>query len=152
MEARNEQPICKHLKSLNKSASWPKLMMKGVLEFTKKYLTQFFPSVFTPKSDFNRDIRKTFKLRTQHSQFSVSPKDTSEILSSLDVVKSRGMDGITAFLLLTSRHISSAWNTMFKYVKRLRTICKSWKIAAVTSIHKKGDRKFKITDPFYIWT
>ena len=142
---RNTNVIFKHLKNLNKHTSLPKLLIKDEVESTNpneqvNMLNDFFHSVFNPKESFSiRDIQFGNPLLTN---FDISKKTVSEILSTLDVTKSRGPNGLPpSFFQKTNRNICKPMNKILRNVKRLRKIPDSWKTAAVTPVHKKGDRK-----------
>ena len=151
MRARNTGTIFKHLNSLKKSPSLPKLLIKENQPSTKKQeqvnmMNEFFHSVFSSKISFSiQDV----KLRNPEiTNFEISEKAIYEILLFLDATKSRGPNGIPpSFFQRTARETSKNSNVFFKQIKRLRKIPNSWKIAAVTPIYKKDDRrKVEITD------
>ena len=74
--------------------------------------------------------------------WAISKKQISEFISSLDISKSYGPDGIKpSFFQQTARKISSELHLMFEIIKRLRKISKSWMVAYVIPIHIKRDRK-----------
>ncbi|XP_075262534.1 uncharacterized protein LOC142354154 [Convolutriloba macropyga] len=145
MRAGNTGTIFKHLKSLKKSPSLPKLLIKENQQSTKmqeqvNMMNEFFHSGFSPKIPFSiQDV----KLRNPEiTNFEISKKAIYEILLSLDATKSRGPNGIPpAFFQRTARETSKNLNVLFKQIKRLRKIPNSWKIAAVTPIYKKDDRR-----------
>ena len=103
-------------------------------------LNQYFHSVFSPRKDF------CFKdVNPQHStisNFSICKTKIFEILATLDVTKTRGPYGLPPlFFRKTASEMCKTLNTMFKAVKRNRNLPKAWKIAAVSPIHKKSERK-----------
>ena len=57
------------------------------------------------------------------------------------MTKTRGLDGLPPLFRTTATEMCKTLNTMFKAVKRNRKLPKAWKIAAVSPIHKKGQRK-----------
>ena len=58
------------------------------------------------------------------------------------MTKTRGPDGLPPlFFRKTATEMCKTLNTMFKAVKRNMKLPKAWKIAAVSPIHKKGERK-----------
>ena len=76
------------------------------------------------------------------SNFSICKTKTFENLATLDVTKTRGPDGLPPlFFRKTTTEMCKTLNTMFKAVKRNRKLPKAWKIAAVSPIHKNGERK-----------
>ena len=145
MRARNTGTIFKHLKHLKKSPSLPKLLIKENQQSTKmqeqvNMMNEFFHSVFSPKVPFSiQDV----KLRNPEiTNFEISKKAIYEILLSLDATNSRSPNGILpAFFHRTARETSMNLNVLFKQIKRQRKIPNSWKIAAVTPIYKKDDRR-----------
>lgn len=141
----NTDIIFKHLKSLNKSASLPKVMTNGGVSATKanekvSLLNEFFHSVFSPKSDFNLDdIQCEDPLLTD---FDISESTIRELLLSLDVSKSRGPNGLPPSLFQkTANQMSAFLHAVFRNIKRLQKLPKIWKIAAVSPIFKNGDRR-----------
>ena len=145
MRARNTVTIFKHFKSLKKSPSLPKLLIKENQQSTKmqeqvNMMNEFFHSVFSPKIPFS--IQDVKLINPEITNFEISKKAFYEILLSLDATKSRGPNGIPpAFFQRTARETSKILNVLFKQIKRLRKIPNSWKIAAVTPIYKKDDRR-----------
>ena len=64
-------------------------------------------------------------------------------MSELDITKSRGPNVLPpAFFKKTLRQISFVLNKPLKVIKNQRRIPDTWKTAAVTPIHKKGDRRY----------
>ena len=104
-------------------------------------LNQYFHSVFSPRKDF---FYRYFN--PQHStisNFSICKTKIFEILATLDLTKTRGPDVLPSlFFRKTATERCKTMNTMFKAVKRNRKLPEAWKKAAVSPIHKKGERKF----------
>ena len=76
------------------------------------------------------------------SNFSICKTKIFEISARLDVTKTRGPDGLPPlFFRKTATEMWKTLNTMFKAVKWNRKLPKAWKIAAVSPIHNKGERK-----------
>ena len=103
-------------------------------------LNQYLHSVFSPRKDFCfKDVNPQY---STISIFSICKTKVFEILSTLDATKTRGPDGLPPlFIRKTATGRCKTQNTMFKAVKRKRNLPKAWKIAAVSPIHKQGERK-----------
>ena len=103
-------------------------------------LNDIFQSVFTPQQKFSTtDIKSEKPMLTN---FFISKQTIQKIVDPIDVTKSQEPNGLPpAFFQKASREISKILNILFKNIKRSRKIPDSWKTAAVTPIHKKGDRR-----------
>ena len=144
--SRNTNMIFKHFKNLKKQKlSLPREMeLNGIKykESTEKVekLNKFFHSVFTPKLNF-----KVTDIACENASlinFDVSQNKIRELLTKLDVTKSKGPDGLPpCFLKSLAKPMSSILNAIFKNIKRVRCVPKFWKSAAISPIHKKNDKR-----------
>ena len=144
LSTRNTVALFKHLKRLNKSPSLPKVVISCNISSANlneqiDKLKEFFQSVFTPKQNFSiTDIKSENPILTN---FFISKRAIQKIVDQIDVTKSCGPNGLPpAFFQMTSREIRKNLNILLKNIKGLRKTPESWKMAAVTPIHKKGDR------------
>ena len=145
MFTRNTDVIFKHLKSLKKSPSLPKQIVSGnkvstIVHEQFDTMNKFFHSVFSPKRPFSfSDIVRKNPILTN---FNRSVEIIHSFVSKLDITKSRSANGLPpAFFKKTSRPISVVLNKLLKVIKKQRRIPDTCNTAAVTSIHKKGDRR-----------
>ena len=97
MFTRNTHLVFKHFKSLKKSETLPKTMIKDDIAVSKakekvNFLNEYFHSVFSPKSSFNLSDMKCEN--TILSNFSISKTQLNQIITELDITKSRGPDGL----------------------------------------------------------
>ena len=129
LATRDTNLLFKHVKSLSKSATIPKVMSyagrcsSNDIE-KANMLNQYFHSVFSPRKDFcYRDVNP------QHStisNFSICKTKIFEILATVDVTKTRGPDGLPPlFFRKTATEMCKTLNTMFKAVKRNRKLPKA---------------------------
>ena len=145
MSTRNTHLIFKHFKSLKKLETLPKTMIKDEIAVTKakekvNFLNEYFHSVFSPKSSFNLSDMKCEN--TIMSNFSISKTYLNQIITELDITKSRGPDGFPPiFFQRTAREMTTVLHCVFKNIKRVRKIPDKWKVAAVSPIYKKGDKR-----------
>ena len=100
----------------------------------------FFNSVFSAKEPFRiEDIKVENPTMTN---FSISKANIKSILRELDITRTRGPNCIPPILYRrTSEQMSSTLHKVFKNIKRLKRLPKKWKVAAVSPIYKKGNRK-----------
>ena len=148
--SRNTGRTFKHLKSLNKSACLPKVLMNDAKQSSLRceqvnMLNQFFRSLFSPKTNFNL---KDFKVqKPSHTIFDISKNTIRNIMNDIDATKSGGPNGTPpVFYEKTSKNLCNIKHSVHRNIKRLRKIPDSWKVAAIPPIFKKGDRrKLKIT-------
>ena len=145
LSTRNTDAIFKHLKCLNKSPSLPKIMISCNISSTNlneqvDMLNEIFQSVFTLKQKFSiTDVKSENPIL---SNFFLSKRTIQKIVDRIDVIKSRGPNGVPpAFFQKTFREISKNFKTLFKNIERLRKIPDSWKTAAVTPAHQKEDKR-----------
>ena len=147
LSTRNTDAIFRHLKCQNKSPSLPKIMISCNISNRNLndneqvvMLNEFFQSVFSPKQKFSiTDIKSENPILTN---FYRSKRPIQKIVDEIDVTKSRRPEGLPpAFFQKTSREISEILNKLFKNIRRSRKIPDSWRTAAVTPTHKKGDRR-----------
>ena len=146
MSTRNTDVKFKHLKSLNKSPNLPKQIVSGhkvstIVHEQVDIINEFFHSIFSPKQPFiNSDIKTKNPTLTN---FNISVETIHSFVSGLDITKSRGPNGLPPdFFKKTSRQISVVLNKLMKVIKKQRRIPDTWRTAAVTPIHKKGDRRY----------
>ena len=76
----------------------------------------------------------------------VSKKLIHEFLSTLDITKSCGPNGLpAAFYRNTSRKFFSVFNKLLENIKRRRKLLDKWKIAALSPFPKKTvDKSLKL--------
>ena len=145
MSTRNTHLIFKHFKSLKKSETLPKTMIKDEIAVSKakekvNFLNEYFHSVFSPKSSFNLSDMKCEN--TILSNFSISKTYLNQIITELDVTKLRGPDGLPPiFFRRAAKEMTTILHCIFKNIKRLRKIPDKWKITAVSPIYKKSDKR-----------
>ena len=76
------------------------------------------------------------------SNFSISKTYLNQIITELGITKSRGPDGLPPiFFQRTAREMTTILHCVFKITKRVRKIPDKWKVAAVSPIYKKGDKR-----------
>ena len=144
MSTRNTNVIFKHLKILNKPPSLPKQIVSGdivstIVQEQFDIMNKFFHSVFFPKQPFS--FSDIVTKNTILTNFNISVEIILSFVSKLDITKSRGANGLPpTFFKKTSRKISVVLNKLLQVIKKHRRIPDTWKTAAVTPIHKKGDR------------
>ena len=143
--SRNTDRTFKHLKSLNKSACVPKVLMNDTKQSSLRceqvnMLNQFFHSVFSPKTNFSL---KDFKVQKPSlTSFDISKNTNRNIVDHIDATKSRGPKGIPPVVYVkTSKNLCNIMHSVLRNIKKLRKIPDSWKIAAITPIFRKGDRR-----------
>ena len=74
--------------------------------------------------------------------FSISKTYLNQIITELDITKLRGLDGLPPiFFQQTAREMTTILHCVFKNMKRVGKIPDKWKIAAVSPIYKKGDKR-----------
>ena len=74
--------------------------------------------------------------------FSISKTYLNQIITELDITKSRGLDGLPPiFFQRTAREMTTILHCVFKNMKRVGKIPDKWKVAAVSPIYKKGDKR-----------
>ena len=142
---RNTDRIFKHLRSLNKSACLPKVLMNDTKQSSLRceqvnMLNHFFHSMFSPKTKFSL---KDFKVQKPSlTNFDISKNTIRNIMDDIDATKSRGPNGIPpVFHVKTSKNLCNIMLSVVRNMKRLRKIPDSWTVAAITPIFKNGDRK-----------
>lgn len=145
LSSRNPQIMYKHFKSLNRGASLPPQMTHKEIAVDQalgkaQLLNEFFQSVYAPKVPFS--IEDIDCKDPTLIDFRVSRGLIHTLMLQLDDTKSRGPNGYPPILYRRlAKEMSISLNVIFKTIKRLRKIPRLWKIAAVSPIHKKGDRK-----------
>ena len=145
MSTRNTQLIFKHFKSLKKSEALPKTMIKDDIAVSKakekvNFLIEYFHSVFSPKSSFNLSDMKCEN--TILSNFSISKTYLNQIVTELDITKSRGPDGLPPiFFQRTARELTTFLHCVFKNIKRVKKKPDKWKVAALSPTYRKGDKR-----------
>ena len=146
LSTRNTDVIIKHLKNLNKSPTLPKQIVSGdkvstIVHEQVDILNEFFHSVFSLKQPFRiSDIETKNPTLTN---FNISVETIHSFLSELNITKSRSPNELPpAFFKKTSRQISVVLNKLLKVIRKQKRIIDIWKTAAVTPIHKKGDRRY----------
>ena len=145
MSTRNTHLIFKHFKSLKKSETLPKTMIKDDIAVSKakekvNFLNEYFHSVFSPKSSFNLSDMKC--QNTILSNFSISKTCLNQIITELDITKLRGPDGLPPiFFQRTAREMTAILHCVFENIRRVRQIPDKWKVASVSPIYKKGDKR-----------
>ena len=137
---RDTTVIFKHLKSLRKTVTLPKILSleEETADSTQQkvdLLNRYFQSVFFEKTeDMVADNLPDPTLKN----FDVSSKRIRAILTNLDVSKTRGPDNIPAcFLKQLAEPLSLFLSAIFRNIKRLGKIPNCWKIGALSPIHKK---------------
>ena len=145
MSTRNLHLIFKHFKSLKKSETLPKTMIKDDIAVSKakekvNSLNEYFHSVFSPKSSFNLKDMKCEN--TILSNFNIPKTYLNQTIKELDITKSRGPDELPPiFFQRTAREKTTILQCVFKNIKRVRIIPDKRKVAAVLPIYKKGDNQ-----------
>ena len=140
---RDTTVIFKHLKSLRKTVTLPKILSleKETADSTQQkvdLLNRCFQSVFSEKTE---DMVADDLPEPTLMNFDVSSKRIRAILTKRDVSKTRGPDNIPAcFLKQLAEPLSLLLSAIFRNIKRLGKIPNCWKIGAVSPIHKKGCR------------
>ena len=103
---------------------------------------QYFSNVFSSSSDWNPsciDINTPDKII---SSFDYSEERIKTILKNLDVSKSSGIGGIAGCFL--KEKSSAVWHSLhqiFSKIQQTVTFPESWKLAVVTPVVKKGDKR-----------
>ena len=121
---RNTHLILKQIRSLKKSETLPKNKIKDVIPVSKakekvSFLNDYFHSVFSPKSSFKLSDMKCEN--TILSKFSFSKTYLNQIITELDITKSRGPDGLPPiFFQRTAREMTTILHCVFKNIKRVR--------------------------------
>ena len=104
-------------------------------------MIEFFHSVFSPKQPFSNSYIETKNPTLKN--FNISVETIHSFVSKLEITKPRGPNGLPpAFFKKKSRQISVVPNKLLKVMEKQRRIPDSWKTAAVTPIHKEGDRRY----------
>ena len=136
--SRYKDRLFKHLKSLNKSACLPKVLMNDTKQSSLRckhviMLNQFFHSVFSPKTNFSL---KDFKVQKPSlTNFDISKTTIRNIMDDIDITKFRGPSRIPpVFYVKTSKNLCNVMHSVLRNIKRLRKIPDSWKVAAITPI------------------
>ena len=140
---RDTTAIFKHLKSLRKTQSQPKILSleeetADSSQQKRDLLNWYFRSVFFEKTEDTvaDDLPDPTILN-----FDVSSKRIRAILTNLDVSKTRDPDNIPAcFLKQMAEPLSLFLSAVFRNIKRLGKTPNCWKIGAVSPINKKGCR------------
>ena len=134
----------KHLKCLKKTASLP-LSMQFRNESTQsafrkaEMFNDYFHSVFAPKVDYNLNNMPVSNVSL--TKFRISKAKLRSIISDLDVNKTRGPNGYPpSFFVDSVEGMIHALHLLLKNIKSLRKIPKCWKRAAVSPIHKRGEK------------
>ena len=136
MTTRDTTVIFKHLKSLRKTVTLPKILSleEETADSSQQkvdLLNRHFQSVFSEKTEDT--VADDF--------LDVSSKRIRAILTNLDVSKTRSPDNIPAwFLMQLAEPLSLFFSAVFRNIKRLGKIPNCWKIGAVSPIHKKDCR------------
>ena len=137
---RDTTVIFKHLKSLRKRVTLPKILPleEETADSTQQkvdLLNRYFQSVFSEKTE---DMVANDLPDPTLTNFDVSSKRIRAILKKLDVSNTRGPDNIPAcFLKQLAEPLSLFLSAIFRNIKRLGKISNCWKIGAVSPIHKK---------------
>ena len=145
MSTRDTSVSFKHLKSINKSPDLPKVLINGGrsasnIEDKVKLLNDFFHSVYTPKHSFS--IEDINSMNPTLTNFCISKQKINQIQSVLDITKTRGPNVFPPiFYQKTAKPMTDVLYLVCKNIERLRKIPDQWKIASVTTIYKKGDRR-----------
>ena len=143
VNTRETTVIFKHLKSLRKTVTLPKILSveEETADSTQQkvdLLNRYIQSVFSEKiKDTVADDLPDPTLMN----FDVSSKRIRATLTNFDVSKTRGPDNIPAcFLKQLAELFSLFLSAVFRDIKRLGKIPNCWKIGAVCPIYKKGCR------------
>ena len=112
LRSRNIDRIFKHLKSLNKSACLPKVLLNDTKQSSLRceqvnMLNQFFHSLFSPKTNFKlKDFKVQKPSLTNFDIFDISMNTIRKIMDDIDATKSRGPNGIPLiFYVKTSKNL-----------------------------------------------
>ena len=102
-------------------------------------LSEFFNSVFSPKTNFSL---KDFKVqKTSLTNFDISKNTIRNLIDVIDVTTSRGLNGIPpGFYVKTSKNLCDIMHSVPWNIKRLRKIPEIGKFPAITPIFKKRDQ------------
>ena len=142
MSTRNIHLIFKQFKSLKKSETLPKTMIKDDIAVSKakekvNFLNEYFHSVFSPKSSFNLS-----DMKCENTILSISKTYLNQIITELDITKSRGPDGLPPiFFRRTSRELTTILHCVFKNIKRVKKKPDKWKVAALSPTYRKVDKQ-----------
>ena len=137
---RDTTVIFKHLKSLRKTVTLPKIhsVEEETADSTQQkvdLLNRYFQSVFSQKT---KDTVVDDLPDPTLMNFDVSSKRIRAVLTNFDVSKTRRPDNIPAcFLKQLAEPLSLFLSAVFKNIKRLEKTPNCWKIGAVSPIHKK---------------
>ena len=102
-------------------------------------LNEFFHSMFSPKTINSKDFKVQ---KPSPTNFDFSNSTIRNTIDDIDVTKSRGPNGIPpGFYVKTSKNHCNIMHSVLRNIKRLRKIPNSWKVAAVTPIFEKGERR-----------
>ena len=105
-------------------------------------LNQYFASVYTVEPSGNIPTIPSKQVEKQND-IVITRGIVKKLFSDLNVNKSQGPDGIEPrFLKEASEELCSPLSMIFRESILTSTIPKQWKIARVSAIHKKGNKKF----------
>ena len=143
---RRSQNLFRHFRNLG-SNQFPSTMYYGEIttcdDAQKADLfDQYFSSVFSPSSDWNPPCIDINTPDKTISSFDCSEERIQSILKNLDVSKSSGFDTIPGcFLKATSSAVLHSLHQIFSKIQQTATFPESWKLAVVTPVWKKGDKR-----------
>ena len=104
-------------------------------------LNQYFASVYTVEPSGNIPTIPSKQVEKQND-IVITRGIVKKLFSDLNVNKSQGPDGIEPrFLKEASEELCSPLSMIFRESILTSTIPKQWKIARVSAIHKKGNKK-----------
>ena len=137
--------VFKHLKGLKTSACLPEVLTNDTKQSSLRceqviMLSEFFHSVFSPKTNFSL---KDFQVQEPSlTNYDISKNIIRKIIDSIDATKSRGQSGIPpGDYVKTGKNLCNIMHSVLRNIKRLQKIPDSWKVAAVTPIFKKRERR-----------
>ena len=140
----NNNKIFKYLKSITKLNNIPSVMnfesstANTDLNIANLF-NQYFYSVFHDSSSLP-NIDNLPPIHNSLSSITISPTDVFEVLASLDVEKSPGMDKISPRVLRSCAvALTEPLHHLFSLSLRYATLPSSWKIHKVVPIPKAGD-------------
>ena len=137
--------VSKQFMGKSKDTNIPPMEGNNKTYFDTKNKADAFNEAFLQFSQLNTDgaVLPTFVYKTNSrlSNINILESDVCDILKSLDVSKATGPDGISARMLKeTALSSASSLTRLLRKSFEIGKIPKSWKIANVLPLHKKGDR------------
>ena len=144
MSTRDTSVIFKHLKNFNNSPNLPKVLIDGGrsasnIEDKVNLLNNFLHSFYTPEHSFS--IEDINSMNPTLTNFGISKPKINRIQSELDITKTRGSNGYPPIFRKPAKPMTDILYLVFKNIKRWRKIPDKRKIASVTPIYKKSDRR-----------